>query len=279
MSRATPSQPKSGRLETENYRSSYNQSENDSNRGNYADIRSRSNSRSISASRHSNARSRSVRSLSRSQSRHRSRSKSSVSRSQSRERRSPSRSNLRGSDLFDGLRSDVKYLVGLVKKFSQRQIEQERRMNRIEVSINKTFIMVGDMTNTHNNMHVQPNGQLINRQMDIQSETDMVGFERFDVPKLPIVDVNELLALQKQLKNREFKRFLVSTVLSVSQFLIVSWDFVLTISSLLFFYFNNSNLVSNLKYICQIFIQQILKYYIFDCGPIPTNSRNFDFNK
>lgn len=82
-------------------------------------------------------------------------------------------------------------------------------MNRIEVSINKTFIMVGDMTNAHN-LHVQPH-RLINRQMEIQSDAEMDGSERFDVPKFPLLEVNELLTLQKQLRNRRFKRFLVST--------------------------------------------------------------------
>lgn len=92
-----------------------------------------------------------------------------------------------------------------MKKSDQRQTEHERRLNRMEVTINKTFIMVGDLTNT-NNLRVPHNGSS-NRQIDMESEAEI---DEFDVPKLPILKLNELDSLQKELKNRRFRRFLVN---------------------------------------------------------------------
>lgn len=116
----------------------------------------------------------------------------------------------RGSEAIKDLRSDVHHLIKLMEKSCQYQIEQERRMNRIEVTINKTLIKVGDLTNT-NNPQVQPNG-FNNNQNDAESEAEL---DEFEVSKLPIRDVNELLELQKKLKNRRFRRFLVSRIITL----------------------------------------------------------------
>lgn len=92
-----------------------------------------------------------------------------------------------------------------MKKSNQIQVEHERRLNRMEVSINKTLILVGDITRS-NNMFAQPTG-LVNRQIDRDSDMDI---DEFDVPKMPIKDLDELFNFQKQLRNRRFNRFLVS---------------------------------------------------------------------
>lgn len=149
-----------------------------------ASIRSRSNSTSRQ-SRHSNPRSRSRSSL----------------------RDGPARSNSceldpRSQPQRDSLRSKFERLLNLMENCHQRQTEQERRFNRMEVTMNKTLIMVGDLINSKNS-HVQHDDSN-NRPMNTESEGD--DFDEFDVPKFPILN------LQNDLKNRRYKRFLVSNI-------------------------------------------------------------------
>ena len=88
---------------------------------------------------------------------------------------------------------------------NQRQIEHERRMSRIEVTLNKAFIMIGDVAN-RNNLQLQ-NSAIREGLIDLDSEADM---DEFDVPKMPIRDLSELSNLHEQLKEKRFRRFLVS---------------------------------------------------------------------
>lgn len=187
------SQPSSQRSQSDEIRSSScNQSNANNKPGRTVHVSSRSRSNSI-------------RSISSGRSRRSNHSNSGRSRSRSPLHDSRLHSNFEGSNTVGAPRSGINYLIKLMEKSNQIQVEHERRLNRMEVSINKTLILVGDMTRS-NNMFAQPTG-LVNRQIDRDSDMDI---DEFDVPKMPIKDLDELFNFQKQLRNRRFNRFLVS---------------------------------------------------------------------
>lgn len=103
----------------------------------------------------------------------------------------------------DGLTFKIDRLIKLLEKCDQRQAEHELRLTRLEVTLNKTFIMVGDLTK---GPQMQLEGSK-NRPVDVESEEEIYDYGD---PKVPISSLNELRDLQKKLKTRRYKRFLVS---------------------------------------------------------------------
>lgn len=102
----------------------------------------------------------------------------------------------------------LKRLLKLMEKCDQRQIEQDRRLNRFEVTMNKMFIMMGDLTNANNSQVQHRDVQMMStREIDIESEDEI---DEFDAPKLPVRHLDELYTLHKDLKDKRYRNFLVS---------------------------------------------------------------------
>lgn len=108
--------------------------------------------------------------------------------SQTTARNSPSASTSPNASV-EQLIASVNELTEVVKRSTDKLAQNDRRLNRLEVTINKIFIMVGDM-----------NGN--NR---IQEEND----PDIDFPELPIVSEDELYFVHRQLKDNEFRKLWV----------------------------------------------------------------------
>lgn len=102
----------------------------------------------------------------------------------------------------------VNRLLKLMEKCDQRQIEQDRRLNRLEVTMSKMFIMMGDLSNANNSQVQHRDVQMMStRQTDIESEDEI---DEFDTPKLPVRHLDELHTIHKDLKDKRYRNFLVS---------------------------------------------------------------------
>lgn len=99
---------------------------------------------------------------------------------------SPARlsSNSSATDLI----ATVKELTKAVQWNNDKLTQNDRRLHRLEVTINKIFITVGDM-----------NG---NNRVNDDDEFD----HGFNFPELPIVRKTELLIVHKKLKDKEFRK-------------------------------------------------------------------------
>lgn len=86
----------------------------------------------------------------------------------------------------------LRKIENLSEMVNRRVAENERRMCRLEVTVNKIFIMVGDLSG-----HTGP----------IDEITNDKGFE---VPELPIKTTKELALLKRKLKDKDFMDFMVS---------------------------------------------------------------------
>lgn len=103
---------------------------------------------------------------------------------------------------------DVNQLANTVNKNNRRFIENDRRLTRIEVTLNKTFVMLGDLTNA------------INTRMSLVGNSNSLCKEDklprgFHMPRLPIDRLKELTIINRDLKNEEFFNILVSYLLLV----------------------------------------------------------------
>lgn len=75
--------------------------------------------------------------------------------------------------------------------------DNDRRLHRMEVTVNKVFLMVGDLNG---------NGALQN---------ELIDDPGFEIPNLPIDTTKRLLAMKRKLKNKEFRTFFVSLFSSI----------------------------------------------------------------
>lgn len=119
-----------------------------------------------------------------------------------------SRSNLKT------LINQVNQLTNTFNKYQRRLIESDRRLARVEVTINKSFLLIGDLTNALNTRMAL--GQLP-RQVPIPLPR---GYRK---PRLPIKRLSELTMLKRDLKNQDFFSFLVSCLMlkNILQFLTI----------------------------------------------------------
>ncbi len=85
----------------------------------------------------------------------------------------------------------VKELTKAVERNNEKMTQNDRRWNRLEVTINKIFVTVGDM----------------NGNIPIPDEIDDPGF---NIPDLPITSKTELSIVHRKLKDKEFRKFWVS---------------------------------------------------------------------
>jgi len=83
----------------------------------------------------------------------------------------------------------------LAQNNERRFVENDRRLARIEMVVNKTFILVRDITNSNTSMEL--------------TEDTIENPHGFETPKLPVESLRELAILQSKLKNKEFRKFLV----------------------------------------------------------------------
>lgn len=104
--------------------------------------------------------------------------------------------------LLKTLVEEVKEIRKIVNRNDRRFVENDRRLTRLEVTANKTIIVLGDVSNAINaRMSL---GNLLPREIQLPR-----GFHK---PKLPINALKELVIINKDFKNDEFFNFLVSRV-------------------------------------------------------------------
>lgn len=94
-------------------------------------------------------------------------------------------------------------LTEVTNEINQRLKEFDRRLHRMEVTLNKTFVLVGDL-NGHN-------GDLLD---------DIANDQGYELPELPIEKFSELTVMEEKLKDKDFRCFYVSC-----------FDFILFVSS------------------------------------------------
>lgn len=95
------------------------------------------------------------------------------------------------------LLTELKELTKTTKGLSSRLSAIDQRLDRLEVTANKTFVLVGDITSkdTHKPKELK---------MDDES------CENFDVPSFPIRNMSKLTIIHKKLKDNGFRDFLVA---------------------------------------------------------------------
>lgn len=106
------------------------------------------------------------------------------------------------SNLIQTLVKEVREIKKIVTKNDRRFVESDRRLTRLEVTANKTFIVLGDLSNEMNVRMLL--GNTLQRE-----EKPPKGFR---TPKLPIKRINELCIVDKDLGNQGFFNYLVSNV-------------------------------------------------------------------
>lgn len=92
----------------------------------------------------------------------------------------------------------VNQLANTVNKNNRRFIENDRRLTRMEVTVNKTFVMLGDLTNAINTRmsFVGNYGNALTREVKLS--------RGFHMPRLPIERFKELTIINRDFKNKEF---------------------------------------------------------------------------
>lgn len=90
----------------------------------------------------------------------------------------------------------VKKLTETVSKSSRQLRDNDRRFQRMEVTVNKIFVLVGDLHGNAGPIH-----------------DELVNDKGFLIPELPIYSTNELALIKRKLKDKEFRSFLVSLFL------------------------------------------------------------------
>lgn len=107
------------------------------------------------------------------------------------------------SRLLQTLVKEVNELKKMVTKRDRRFVESERRLTRLEVTVNKTFIVLGDVSNA------------INTRMLLGSTlpTEIKLPKGFHKPKLPLNTPKELYYINKDLSNQDFFKYLVGQFL------------------------------------------------------------------
>lgn len=95
-------------------------------------------------------------------------------------------------------------LANTVNKNNRRYIENDRRLTRMEVTVNKMFVMLGDLTNSIN-ARMSLVGNLLTREVKLP--------RGFHMPRLPIKSLEELTIINRDFKDKEFFNILVSFLL------------------------------------------------------------------
>lgn len=104
------------------------------------------------------------------------------------------------STLLQTLVKEVREIKKIVTKNDRRFVESDRRLTRLEMTANKTFIVLGDLSNATNVRMLM--GNTLPRE-----DKPPKGFH---TPKLPIKRLKELFIVNKDLKNQAFFNFLAS---------------------------------------------------------------------
>lgn len=100
--------------------------------------------------------------------------------------------NSRGSSSRD-LINVVQNLTETLDKSIQQFKEYDRRLHRMELTVNKIFVLVGDLNGNAAPIH-----------------DEIENGHGFEIPNLPIKSTNELAVMKRKLKNKEFRDFFVS---------------------------------------------------------------------
>lgn len=87
----------------------------------------------------------------------------------------------------------VQKMGEMIQQNNQQLKNNDRRLHRMEVTVNKIFILAGDLNGNGGALH----DELLNDQ----------GFE---IPDLPITTTEELTIMKRKLRNKEFRSFFVS---------------------------------------------------------------------
>lgn len=94
----------------------------------------------------------------------------------------------------------VKQLTDTVNKQNRRLVEYDRRQTRMEVTVNKTFITLGDLAN----------GVNLRMMLGSAVPNDLKLPKGFREPKLPIETIRQLMAINSDFKNNDYLHFCVS---------------------------------------------------------------------
>lgn len=96
----------------------------------------------------------------------------------------------------------IKKIETLENTIYKSNCQNDRRLTRMEVTINKTFIRLSDVCQSNNNTRrtIEPHDEVFG---------DDSSRREFRVPDFPIMSGRELVDLTRKLKNLEFKSFLV----------------------------------------------------------------------
>lgn len=100
------------------------------------------------------------------------------------------------------LKSLITKVNKLIDKNEHRHTEYDRRLSRMEVTVNKSFVLIGDIVS------------VLDTRISLGQFSRDVPIPRgFKNPKLPIKHVEDLTILDRDLRNKEFFSFLVSLLL------------------------------------------------------------------
>lgn len=105
-----------------------------------------------------------------------------------------------GNDRLKTLTNSVNEMRNLLSKIERRNTENDRRLSRVEVTANKTFVLVGDLVNAYD-----ARTSLVSKSRELRLPRG------YRMPKLPIKHRHELSILMRDLKNKDFFSFLVSS--------------------------------------------------------------------
>lgn len=101
--------------------------------------------------------------------------------------------------LLKTLVKDVKQLTEFVYKNNKRFVENDRRSTRLEVTVNKMFIMLGDLSNG------------INVRMLLGNSTREARPPKgYHAPRLPVKRLKDLTIINRDFKNKDFFNFMVN---------------------------------------------------------------------
>lgn len=91
----------------------------------------------------------------------------------------------------------VQKLTDTIRKNNQQLKENDRRLHRMELTVNKIFVLVGDLNGN--------TGPILD---------ELANDQGFEIPKLPIETTNELAVMKRKLKDKEFRDFFVSSFIT-----------------------------------------------------------------
>lgn len=106
------------------------------------------------------------------------------------------------TNLLQTLLKKVSDIERTVTKNDRRFVEYERRLTRLEVTVNKTFIVLGDVSNAINTR------ALIGNTSFFRDDKPPKGFQ---APKLPIKRLRDLIFVNEHLENKDYFNYFVSS--------------------------------------------------------------------